>query len=1641
MKTMISGVFGMLLMCASLASAQAPGVIQRKAWSYDRSDLAWPYWAKAEDRKKEGSLNSAQGWADYDIDIPAFGWYALWQTGIPSSWLRDVLVDGQMVMRLHSTTDADVDPADKSWAKECNLYLTAGKHTLRYRRFSFPGVLPARWELRPAGENPAASIRAMATSFRVVAVGKPVNLEVLLGSAMPMTYELMLKDVRSGKIIDGPTVSAPATTSPVTRKVQIVPSQPSVYRLLAKVGDKTLTPSDLGLGQIIAIADKLDAAPSQAHEKLVVDIDCLSKPGDNYFENGQPSVIINKPFGSYRQTAGPILEGHWGVQSFAYKVDLPDSDHIYKLVVDYPDDDRRTMGFWVNDGAKRAGHSNGVVMTGGVETGDRYPLTHRMLTHEAWFYPRNNKGVVFAVVNLAPGYQAAASRIRVYQLVDGMPAGQIGHSRGRMMGYYFEEPGRWLKHFGGESNDINEHLLTLKRWAVRNRMMGANVMMPTINVYQANLYPSKILEGYFNQSDDTCRMAALISDAYGGKFVPEFHLSGQPNFDRIKMGVWNEGRKVHFGSREAHDWVQVSSDGKYATGAKAFVYNVLHPKVQAMYLSVIGELADRLKDCDSFAGISSRLMLNWQWQGWNAMPGLNFGYNDWTIHQFEADTGIKVPGQDGKPDRFGQRFLFLTGPMRDKWVKWRCDRVFAFHKKLRDRIRQAKPDAQLFLPFHGVDQRACLSDDPIEQLLEIGIDPKNYASEPGIVLMPRAMYGRRRSTPMSDSTKWEQAIGKVAHTLGRLGGRGFNFYSDYFEVNKHFDWTKLGGNPYDAFDACAPSGLNERELYAIALAQNDSSFMINGGNGNIFGTPSVMLPFLREYRALPNVQFEPLDAKAGGRDPVAVWQKQVDGKLYCYAVNRLPVPVQVTMQVSEASQIVQAADDKPIAVDSQGNVRFTLEPYMLKSMVATGSSARVVHCKAHASDDFEQQVKHVIDQIKPLDQRVTKRKTAVQLTAEQAADAQQLMDQAIDAQANGQIWQAWANCFRPPLVNLYNLTSDYPDGLYDRQYPHGLVTQPDAPKLKMVQMIGDVRGHVADVDALCFASNGDLYAASNGQLMCIASDGTYKHDLTLVANNEIPYGDISKRNRLDPPSYISSIHNMSMFPGDKLAIATGWGSPSVYERQHGRLLESFSQIKAHVYEHILRDSDGHLLITVGYPKNKSGLWRIGKGWKSAKNQQRLDVWPIKGLAMGAKGTLYLTHGESIRRYDSDGNVRTELKMQMNHGPRLVAVSPDGSKVFVTAVRGATLVCLATDPNDPASSLTLAWQQNFKARGISAIAVNHAGELALGFESPADDIAVKRFAVGDKQLEPLKTMLTTLAPIRPQYLKDSTQLKVYHGKIYFLSDNNLCTLDPADNDTIHIVYQSHVRRTEIEAFAIASNGDLYLAANSGFEANTRGTNVYVAKRDGNRWTQPIKLNGGKPLVANPYKHPTDIAFDAKGRLLIVHEIKDKEHRGMDLPICAVDVNEKGIVSSDVFCDMGNAYGWGGYGLYRAADGRTLVAGETARSIACVAADGSIAWKTKYSADQGHGTLPLRGPTGITMDAMGRTWVADTAGNQILCFDTQGKLLGQYGHFGNIDQDDDLALCRPVGIASVTREGKQWLYVADINNQRIIKLEVN
>lgn len=936
-------------------NAGSPGVIKRSFWSYDRADLAWPNDKVPE--KKDGPI-FAPGWMEFDFESPAPGWYELYRIGGPHDWQRDIFLDGKRFKRGNSPKE-DKDPQANETYKEANLYLAAGRHTLRYRQLNHPAGSACAWELRPGKDNPAASVFAEMQGFNILRKGEKLILQVSGGSAKPMNYELMTRNIlRGGDERRVAEVAFPASKGRITKNIVVPCDEEGVFELRARANGQRLRPADLMTwsGYIVVDTQHAPAPTARVERQLIHDIDCVAqtdmgqpiKPNEGYWEaNGQARTTTSQA-GTYRESGdnldpdiplAPNEDGSPGIfkslAGFSYAADVPATGGPYLVEMDYPDDDRRTVNLIIMESAPKAqGLDYPVNQLGsGYETGDWFPLTQQMQTHQAVFWT-NNRKIRIAVMSMNPGMRAAAARIRVYQMVPELPVGPQGRPGGRIFASFMEEPGRWGAHFrsgGMQGTSMEQDFVAIERWIQTCRWVGLNCLWPTEAIYQMPTYNSDALEGWFVTPYDAPRLVALLCEKYGMKYVPELHISGQYWFDTRVMS------KLAGNADELFAWNRLGTRG----GGNNWIptYNALHPAIQQKYIEIVGELVDRVSDSPAFAGLSSRLMA-WCWQSWNGLASLNWGYEDWTISQFEKETGIRVPGTSGDPQRFKQRFEFLAASdMREKWLAWRCGRMMDYYKRLRDRIRKNRPDAVLFLPYFPANNAldnlfGALSDTPSEGLREVGIDLNELAHTPGIAVVPTGTFGRRDSAPVKDQQEVFDPLLDPAHkALGFGYERAFGYVNAYFEVHSRIPVNKLGFpelTPGAYCGAADGAGRHCLERLSVVLADQDSGVMFQGGLGHTYGQPKYFNEWLAEYTRLPKLPFEPL---AGLQDPVAVWQRKCDDGLYFYAVNREPNEIKLRLRMEKTTAVTSLGSGAAVSLN-HGMLELTLLPYQLRAFKA-----------------------------------------------------------------------------------------------------------------------------------------------------------------------------------------------------------------------------------------------------------------------------------------------------------------------------------------------------------------------------------------------------------------------------------------------------------------------------------------------------------------------------------------------------------------------------------------------------------------------------------------------------------------------------------------------------------------------------------
>jgi hypothetical protein len=933
-------------------------------------DQGWP---------KEGG---PQGWnAVYKIEVPADGWYELFLKNPIGEMEHDLAVDGRFIYRSGGVRGGEQgDFVAKETAKTANLFLRKGAHELNIRRIgrvSFPHACFDAWELRAAGGRPEASVAAAKTLVDVVRAGENLKIKVTGGgNNAAMTYRLLRVDLANPQAAPEPVgveVAFKPSAEPVEKTVVIPCPKEGAFELLAECDGRMLRPAEFRIGEFVVVDVKAPVTAGRPPTRVRT-IDCAANtidgkavvPGENYWECNGATRVAKSKAGDYRESGncqGPEVEVPLtpvelprAYSGFAYRAELPDTAAPYLIEVEFPDDRRRSVTIPIIQIDPKTG---GFVADSGsysksYETGGVFPLSYEMRKMQTIVWPVE-KTIQVCVISQQVGHRAAASKINIYRFDGELPVTKVLWQGGRAAIHWYEEAESWrfltnihLTHRGAP--EAVRTMIGLDRWARLVRYFGFNGVTGLGVGYQGVFHRTDCLEGFGATRVDETRLLALICEKYGLRYMPEFFA----NQWYLNMVVLPKE------AANPEDVRAVSCTGALSgTGFAPCNLNAFHPAVQRRWLNALGEMADKLRDSPAFLGICVRSDA-WNFRGDFHLPGLHWGYGDWTVRAFEKDSGVKVPVANDDPDRYIKRFDFLVSKeMKAKWLQWRADRTMDYHLRLRDRIQGERKDLVFLIAGDG-DTDPCfkIPDDKRERLYEVGIDLDALKKTDGITLMATSRYGAR------NTTSGEQAIydgffdpENVATGFGKV--RSFGAYMVYHELATYWPCDKLGVKgvekgkmPYYC-SAVLAAGRNSLEKFAVVLAEQDSAILRDGGNTDMFGDAAAWREWFAEFESIPAAPFERVES---ARDPVAVWQRQGSGfrvqgsgnsgktpsgpdtrnltpDTFFYAVNRERFPVEVEITLSGADKVESTVDGQALALD-KGCLRLTLAPFELRSFRA-----------------------------------------------------------------------------------------------------------------------------------------------------------------------------------------------------------------------------------------------------------------------------------------------------------------------------------------------------------------------------------------------------------------------------------------------------------------------------------------------------------------------------------------------------------------------------------------------------------------------------------------------------------------------------------------------------------------------------------
>lgn len=1073
--------------------------------------------------------------AKFTFNISSSGWYEVIYTGQAEGTEHDLLVDGEYVWHYRSPV---LLAKGSTAAKAGNIWLHAGKHVIcwqRVGRVAFPPRLLNDIELRPGEGRPEASITANKTLVDIVRAGEDLQIKVTGGgTGHAATYEMLSTDLLDPSVPPAVVgeVSFPASHQPITQSVAVPCPKEGAFSLGARVkGGRDLLATEFPIGEY-AVIDVRHFTPGSGKLDVVHTIDCVAQtedgaplPAGAFLECNGPTRVTTSKAGTYREShdclppeAEPMVtaDDPHSFSGFSYRIELPEVQVPYLIDVEFPDDDRRSVTInqsWIDP--QTGGFArNTSYCAKSYETGGMQPLSFHMQHHRAVVWAAS-KQVILGVLSQQVGCRAAVSKITISRFDDNIVPVTKAHTEGaRTFTWWYEEALDWqflvniaAKYPAGLVHDF----VGLDRWARECRYFGVNGISACGMGYQSAFWRITTIPGYGAPPYDQARLAALICEKYGMAFTPEIYGT-QWYMNNITLPE---------AAQNPNDVRPVSCQGAlFGPSADICDLNALHPVVQKAWISTLGELADKLRDSPAFRGITVRAD-TWGFDGQFTLPSLNWGYGDWTIHQFEADTGVKVPGADGDPKRFVQRFEFLTSaPVKDRWVKWRCDKILDYSRRMRDRIQGDRKDL-----FYGIagdficDSSFGLPDSIAERALGCGVDVSRFQTEKGLAVIPGARYGFRNLGVEAQSA-YDGFLDPANVDAGVGTLRAFAAYMNYLELAGNWPADKLGvavkprEAPYYCSAALA-SGRSSLEKFAVVLAEQDTSFLRDGGNTDICGDPEIWNPWFAEYSALPALPFTPLQS---ARDPVAVWYRQVGGDgdfspgFYFYAVNREQYPVKIDLSLDGSGKIVRLGTGETVATKG-GALSLDLQPYELRAFRAA-SGARIASATTTAPGDKLDYVKRRLAFAQDVEDDIFGSRQKDVSDAERAGFEKQL-DLAWDAFKQDHVWRVRTALSMAPALKVYEDLGRIPDGQVITAFPNKLSGRPREghwEPSRPVRTGSDVAALVPPGENTTLTPSHDINPQWGGAQILMATNGVINLDLDVPADGDygLKIGQVAK---------------------------------------------------------------------------------------------------------------------------------------------------------------------------------------------------------------------------------------------------------------------------------------------------------------------------------------------------------------------------------------------------------------------------------------------------------------------------------------------------------------------------------------------------
>ncbi|MEW6359477.1 MAG: LamG domain-containing protein [Planctomycetota bacterium] len=680
---------------------------------------------------------------------------------------------------------------------------------------------------------------------------------------------------------------------------------------------------------------------------LIREIDCAQPLDKEQFVGDGQSKIVEAPSGKYLE-AGPNRHSRFAYRILTEKVGAP-----HMLQWDYPDDKARTMDVILQCAENHGGMYD---LQTGAFCGAEYPLSNKLLTHEAIFWPRQeDQALVFMTAE--EGRPAAVSKIRLYEIEGRLPALPVNaapphNGWERMVGLYYEDPVLSLN-FGGESSmpgftNVADRLLDYMDY------FGQNVLMYPGVWYRGPFFPSETESRMDNQHGrphpfNYIEYLCMRMGQRGTYFIPTLNVHSLPSL--AEQAVFDDG-EIRAGRETVLMMMWDNRPKTVGWHGTPPNFNPLSPEAQRQFISLIDEMLDLYGDLPAFKGICFHLTQhNILWFG-----SLDAGYNDCNIERFQKKTGTQIPVDAKDPLRFNKRYRWIMANAKEQWIDWRCRAIHEYYMRIARKLAAKRPDLRLVLNLYipsSPDEKlemfkSVKGEDAFREInRRAGVDISMFANDPNVIIQ-RTLFPadyrwtrvHRRVKPDTEVSRQINFVDTGFAPLRKCRDVWINYHDRYWEdaVGRNKPLEGLwGGEMGWRVSTLNPNVNHCMEFHAWPLASVDSFAFTKGGFvvGTI-GMEKNLAQFTQSFRALPAVKF---DDVPGLLDPVSVRQLRDGERLYFYLVNRLSCPVKVQLEMTgKAERITNLRAGDVVEWDG---FELILDPYVLESFVAASKDLAI----------------------------------------------------------------------------------------------------------------------------------------------------------------------------------------------------------------------------------------------------------------------------------------------------------------------------------------------------------------------------------------------------------------------------------------------------------------------------------------------------------------------------------------------------------------------------------------------------------------------------------------------------------------------------------------------------------------------------